>query len=150
MYPAAEVQVTLDGSQMQNGDIAGLAALQGCYAYLGLTRENNSYSLVLTERNVGEIPQNMKDKDVLPGTETARISIASSSVRLKMHADFSDMKDEVSFFYQSGDKWIPVGTPHKLYFLLDHFVGCRLGLFLYSTQEIGGKCHFSDFKYTSL
>lgn len=149
MYPAAEVQVTLDGSQMRDGDIAGLAALQGCYAYLGLTRENGSYSLVLTERNVGEIPQNMKDKDALPGAETARISIASSSVTLRMHADFSDMKDEVSFFYQSEGRWIPVGTPHKLYFLLDHFVGCRLGLFLYSTQEIGGKCHFSDFRYTS-
>lgn len=147
MYPDAEIQVTLDGSQMNDGDTAGLAALQGCYAYLGLTKENGSYFLVLTERNRGEISQNMKDMDILPGTEAARIPIASPTVTLRMYADFSDMKDEVSFFYQSENRWVPVGTPHKLYFLLDHFVGCRLGLFLYSAKKTGGQCRFSHFTY---
>lgn len=148
MLPYSEIQVTLDGSRMKNGDAAGLAALQGCYAGLALTKENDSYQLALLERNRGEIPQNMKDKDNLPAAKTATVSVSSSQVTLKMRTDFSDMKDEVSFFYLSPDAaWLPVGAPHKLYFTLDHFVGCRLGMFMFSTAQTGGTCCFSNFSY---
>ena len=149
MFQASQIQVTLDGSGLKDGDTAGLAALQGCYAYAGLMREENAYYLVQVERDAGEIPQNMGDVDALPGRETARIPVSSSVVTLRMRADFSEMKDEVSFFYESDGRWIPLGTSHKLYFLLDHFVGCRAGLFLYSTEEIGGTCRFSDFNFES-
>lgn len=148
MMPCTEIEVTLDGSQMKNGDAAGLAALQGCYAGLALTKKNNSYQLVLLERNRGDIPQNMKDKDGLPATETAAIPVSTPQVTLRMYADFSDMRDKVSFFYLSPDgTWLPVGAPHKLYFTLDHFVGCRAGMFMFSTAEAGGTCRFSNFLY---
>lgn len=150
MFPFSEVQVRLDGAGMKNGDVAGLAALQGCYAYAGLKKENDTYQLVQVERNLNEISQNMGDQDTLPGKETVRIPIASSVVTLRMCADFSDMKDEVLFFYELDGKWIPFGKCHKLYFMLDQFVGCRAGLFMYSTAESGGKCVFSDFDYTSV
>lgn len=148
MLPYTEIQVTLDGSRIKNGDAAGLAALQGCYAGLALTKKNDSYQLTLLERNQGEIPQNMTDKDNLPAAETAVVPVSSPQVTLKMCTDFSDMKDEVSFFYLSPDAtWLSVGAPHKLYFTLDHFVGCRLGMFMFSTAETGGTCCFSNFSY---
>lgn len=148
MFPATDVCVTVDASGMNDGDLAGLCALQGCYGHIAITREKDRYYLVVTERNHGEISQNMTDKDVLPGNETARTAITSSSVRLKMHADFSRMKDEVTFYYLEDDAWIALGTPHELYFTLDHFAGCRVGLFLYSTQTHGGSCSFTDFEMT--
>jgi len=33
---------------------------------------------------------------------------------------------------------------------MDQFVGCRFGLFLFSTKEIGGTAEFSKFKYSIL
>lgn len=147
MFPSAEVEVRLDGAELNDGDVAGLAALQGCYAYIGLKKENGAHKLTMVERNPGEISQNMGDQDALPGTEVAEAPFPSSSVRLKMCVDFADMKDEVTFFYESGEEWISFGRPHRLYFRLDHFVGCRVGLFSYSTLQTGGSCTFSDFLY---
>ena len=43
--------------------------------------------------------------------------------------------------------FIKLGETHKLFFKLDHFVGCRFGLFLFSTKETGGTAEFSGFRY---
>lgn len=153
MLPYTEVQVTLDGSGLNDGDFAGLCALQGCYGFIGMTRENGCHFLVVMERNAGEISQNMGDHDLLPGTETARIGLDSSRITLRMCADFEQMKDEVQFSYRfpsapsedSSSGWTTLGLPHKLHFMLDHFTGCRAGLFLYSTKSTGGSCNFTDF-----
>ena len=34
-------------------------------------------------------------------------------------------------------------------FKMDHFTGCRIGLFLYSTKETGGIADFYDFAYST-
>ena len=146
-YPQTKASVTLDASQLKDGDVAGLCAFQSSYAHLAVTKENQQYFLILTERNVGDIPQNMTDKDTLPGNETFRLPLDGPIVSLCMTADFSDMKDEVQFSYLKDDNWRSVGTPHKLAFTLDHFTGCRVALFMYSTKTIGGSCTFSDFHY---
>ena len=57
------------------------------------------------------------------------------------------MKDEANLFYDAGEGWKQIGTTQKLYFRLDHFTGCRFGLFIYSTEVIGGKVTFSEFVY---
>lgn len=147
MFPSSEVSVRIDGSQMNNGDIAGLAAFQGCYACIALKKERNQWYLVILERNRGEISQNMTDSDTLPGNETARVPLESPVVTVRMYADFMNMKDEVTFSYQSENQWFSLGSPHKLYFMLDHFTGCRAGLFLYSTKTTGGISSFSDFLF---
>ena len=45
-------------------------------------------------------------------------------------------------------KFIRIGTEHKLRFRLDHFTGCRFGLFVMSELAPGGTAAFSDFIYT--
>ncbi len=149
MLPTSSAEVTLDASELKDGDFAGLCAFQSCYAWIGVTREKGQLYIVMMERNRDDIPQNMTDKDLLPGNETARVPLESSQVALRMDADFSDMKDEVWFSYRhpgdSSDAWKPFGKPHSLYFTLDHFCGCRVGLFLYSTLSTGGSCTFSQF-----
>lgn len=146
IFPLTEVTVQVDASHLKDGDVAGLCAFQGCYACLGITKENGSCFLVVTERNIGEISQNMADTDSLPGHVSARIPVDDCHVSFKMNADFSDMKDEVAFSYYRGGRWLTIGNPHKLHFTLDHFTGCRAGLFMYSTLKTGGSCSFSNFR----
>lgn len=42
-----------------------------------------------------------------------------------------------------------IGTGHHLRFRLDHFTGCRFGLFVMSERNAGGRAGFSDFKRCS-
>ena len=51
------------------------------------------------------------------------------------------------FYYRAGEQWEQLGPAHTMRFALDHFTGCRFGLFLYSTRETGGKAAFSRFRY---
>jgi hypothetical protein len=77
--------------------------------------------------------------------ETASVKIRKSCVRLKARFDFADLADTVTFYYKECDSWKQLGKPHQLRFMLDHFTGCRIGLFAYSTKESGGEAAFSDF-----
>ena len=65
---------------------------------------------------------------------------------ISKHKD-TRMKDEAKFYYQKGWSWQKIGVDHKLYFKLDHFTGCRFGLFMYSTKETGGQAGFKEFVY---
>ena len=58
------------------------------------------------------------------------------------------MKDEARCYCRvnNGD-WLPIGSVHKLYFKLDHFTGCRFGLFCYAVKETGGSACFREFLY---
>ena len=66
---------------------------------------------------------------------------------MKIKANFFDNADEADFYYQKDEKWIKLGITQKLYFRLDHFVGCRVGLFLFSTKEVDGVADFEHFVY---
>lgn len=145
LFPSTEVTVHIDASCLNDGDVAGLCAFQGCYAYIGITKENGNYFLMTMERGLEEISHNMTDSDTLPGTVGIQIPVDESRITLKMNADFSDMKDTVTFSYYKERQWHAIDASHKLYFTLDHFTGCRAGLFLYSTKTAGGHCTFSKF-----
>jgi beta-xylosidase len=88
-----------------------------------------------------------KTLDKTPGVEYARIPLSGAQVTLKVHTDFDQMLDEAVFYYRDGPAWQQIGTRQKLYFGLDHFVGCRFGLFVYATQQTGGEASFSHFVY---
>lgn len=149
IYPSCEVSVSLDASGMNVGDYAGLCAFQGCYGYIGVTREEDGYYLVVKERNSKDAGPMPKEMEALEGTESERLRIDNSNVSLKMNVDFTKMKDEVCFYYRQADtdQWNKLGTSHKLYFKLDHFTGCRAALFSYATKAMGGFAEFSNFIY---
>ena len=87
-----------------------------------------------------------KEDGILDMTE--RTVVESHQMDFRLEADFCNMKDEARCYYRvnKGD-WLPIGTVHKLYFKLDHFTGCRFGLFCYAAEETGGSACFRDFKY---
>jgi beta-xylosidase len=147
--PVSEAIVTVEGSQLNNGDYAGICALQGCYGLIALTKEKGKYylSMIAKELNKEESIWGSKEGDQLQGKEFARIAIESSIVTLKVRVDFRDNIDKAEFFYFQDNKWRKLGITHNLFFRLDHFTGCRAGLFYYATKHIGGISEFSNFIY---
>ena len=67
------------------------------------------------------------------------IPVENTKIHLKIEANFQKMKDETVFYFDDGQGFKQIGIRKKLYFKLDHFSGCRFGLFVYATKETGGK-----------
>ena len=85
--------------------------------------------------------------DIAEGILQEIKEVSTSTVRFRVEVDFAQMKDEAKFYYDCGSGFESIGIAQKLYFKLDHFTGCRFGLFVYSTKETGGSAEFSDFVY---
>lgn len=147
--PACAAEVTVDANALKDGDVACISAFQGCYGLIGVTKENGRFFLIM----IGKKAKNETiygDFDYqIPGTEYARQEISSPVLALRVEAEFEDMKDEAVFYYQKEGEWIPFGIRQKLYFKMDHFTGCRFGLSLYSTLDIGGVADFMNFRFYS-
>jgi beta-xylosidase len=147
VYPRCRASVRVDASGLRDGDYAGLCALQGRYGMVAVTRRGKNLFIVM-RANPGEPIYEMgKTLDLGPGVEYDCFPLAGDVAELRADFDFLDMKDEASFFCREGGEWKRIGPVHKLHFGLDHFVGCRFGLFLYSTQTAGGDARFSSFEY---
>ena len=145
-YPGGVVTVTVDGSALSDGDIAGLCMLQSDYALAGITKENGNYFLVkLAKAGVADGEMNPKEDDSLPAIQE-KILLSSAKVTLRARIDFTRMKDTAVFEWKQNGNWQTLAEPFSLYFKLDHFCGVRPGLFCYATKELGGQAAFSDFK----
>ncbi len=81
--------------------------------------------------------------------EQTAVSSGRTTVRFRVEAEFEHMKDEARFFYYDEDRavFVQMGKTHRLYFDLDHFTGCRFGLFLFASKQTGGRVSFRDFVY---
>ena len=86
-------------------------------------------------------------KEISEEIEWEAVSVESSRIRIRLEADFQNQHDKVRFLYWSDEKWKQIGPWHQLYFKMDHFTGCRVGLFAYATKEAGGIAEFGRFRY---
>lgn len=140
-------EITLDGSGLSEGDYAGLCALQGDYGLIALTKEAGEYRLVMMEKKATEKPAGMGSFDAEPGEIKESIPVNGPVVTLRAECDFAPGKDTAEFFRKTEEGFRKLGATRQLRFKLDHFVGCRFGLFLFSTKETGGTAEFSGFEY---
>ncbi|WP_438448433.1 glycoside hydrolase family 43 protein [Gorillibacterium sp. sgz5001074] len=147
MGAVCEAQVTLDGSGLKEGDYAGLCFLISSYAFIALHKVQGQYDLVMMARPAEDPTIFGNLIDLKPGTEYARIAAGGPIVTLKARGNFANNTDECEFYYQIGDEWNMLGIRHHMVWKMDQFVGARLGLFMYSTQETGGTADFSSFQY---
>ena len=134
--PGCAAEITVCGTDLKDGDTAGLCALQGLYAWAGLRKENGSYFLVMGEKT----DEGFREAEKIPAEGPA--------ARFRAVYDFRDLKDTVAFCAETGDGWRPLGPVHKLVYRLDHFAGVRIGLFLMSGKEAGGSAEFTRFSMT--
>lgn len=146
-WPGCEGSITVDASDIKDGDYAGICALQGCYGMIAITREKDQYYLVMKGKEAKDSSIFGEKYDASEGTEYAKIPMDFCKARLKVVAEFMNQKDEASFYYERDGQWIPLGIVQKLYFKMDHFTGCRFGLFYYATREVGGRARFQEFVY---
>lgn len=136
LYPSCAAEATVDGSQIREGDYAGLCALQGSYCMIALTRRGGMLY-------IAALAKDMQAQEYIP--------VEGGQARFRLEADFTNMKDTASLYYlaqsNSCARWEKAGPDYKLHFGLDHFTGCRFGLAFYSTMQAGGMADFSDFIY---
>lgn len=147
IYPGCVGEVVLDFSQLKEGDYAGLCAFQGGYGFVGVTkRDGKAYAVMMTKEAADGFAQKWPQEPGY-GQEWEVVPVEGDKIRLKIEVDFTNMKDEAKFYFADRFWWKKIGNTHKLAFRLDHFTGCRFGLFVYSTKETGGKAGFSNFVY---
>lgn len=135
--PSSEAITKLLVSGMQPGDSAGLVALMHNFALAGVRRAaDGSYSLVMCE-NDGEGGEQVIEQ----------VPLCQSEVYLKIHFDFAQSVDKAYCFYSTdGIRWKQIGKGFKLRYTLEHFMGCRIGLYCYATAKEGGHADFEFFE----
>ena len=145
IYPACAAEVTVDASEMKDGDYAGLCALEGTFGLVAIHKRDDRLYVVMRRRTDNKEIWGFADQDSTDEL-MEEVSFESNEVSFRLEASFAE-KDEAAFFFKIGNEWQMIGVKHPLLFRLDHFAGCRFGLFYYSTKEIGGVVKFSDFCY---
>jgi beta-xylosidase len=131
--PVCSGMAALDAGGMKDGDVAGLAALQKRYGFVGVKMEGGARSIVMVSAE-SETP-----------VELARIPLAQDRVYLKVECDFRERTDKAVFHYSlDGQTWTALGKPLQMEYGLSHFVGYRFALFNQATKTEGG---FADFDF---
>jgi beta-xylosidase len=131
--PECSGTVCIDVSNMQDGDFAGLGALQKRYGLVGVKMAGNAKSIVMVSAESGW------------AVEVDRVPLTHDIVYLKVECDFSNRADSARFFHSSdGQQWTAIGKPLRMMYTLPHFMGYRFALFNYAAKTAGG---FVDFDY---
>ena len=150
--------VMLDAGAIGEGDFAGLAALEGEYGFIAVTRRNGKFYLVVAEHKSKNVPWAMGVFDTDPPDIKKEIPLETPKLELKMDFDLTRSQQKVQMSYRLPDnkktgkaalEFIPLASPVGLRYTLDQFVGVRFALFCYSTKQAGGKAVFTDFNYSA-
>lgn len=139
IWPDCSGEVTVDVSGLKEGDYAGLCALQSCWGMVAVTKRGGKNIIVMQSAQ--------PERDRITVSECEAVVTEENVIRFRITADFDQMKDEAEFWYHDGQDWRKIGVKHKMFYRLDHFTGYRFGLFVYSTEETGGRAAFSGFIY---
>ena len=143
--PTSGASTAIEVGHMRDGDVAGIAAFQNQYGFVGVKMENGTKYLVMHRAS------RAGDAD---GQEQERVPLTGDHVYLKVNCDFREntslnqtwrMKDEAYFYYSpDGENWTQIGDTLNMSYDWPDFMGYRFGLFYYSTQNRGG---YVDFDY---
>lgn len=139
--------VFLDASKINEGDYAGLCALEGEYAFIAVTKRSGKFYLTTADHKIKNgVPANpWKQPHFLE-----EIELSAPKIRLALKFNLSHNKENVQLMYfdESKGEFVRLGALSiRLRYTLDQFVGVRFALFNYSTKNSGGSAEFSDFKY---
>ena len=144
--------VTINAVDLKDGDIVGLAALEGEYGFIAVKKQQGKFYLIQAEHKSKNSPWAMGVFDTDPPDIKAELPVNDTTFKLKIEFDLTRPVQQAKMFYklQGAADFVPLGQPVQLRYTLDQFVGVRFALFAYSTQQTGGKANFSDFNYSFL
>lgn len=147
----SSISITMNFSGMKDGDEAGLSAFMGCYSYIGVEKSDGNVYLIVKGKNIDKAGNDIWSCEA-PLEEDDRVRLTGNSIKLKAVFD-CNVEDYAEFYYMNIENnkesidYIKIGKRHSLAFRLDHFCGCRFGLFYFSKQESGGNVVFSRPEY---
>ena len=138
--------ISIDVSNMKDGDRAGLSVFGFYGGLVEVVKENGKYKLSMSRYNqkiVGGKETNVRE-DI-----DDTVELTQDVVYLKADCDFVSSK---AIFYYSldGYKWNRIGGETTLIYTLMHFTGYRFGIFNYATQSSGGYVDIDYFEYKKL
>lgn len=132
--PVCSGSVSLDVSNMKDGDFAGLGLLQKDYGLLAVKVVGGNKTIVMVNASSGK------------AIEAETVPLSQKNVYFKAACNFDNKKDVANFFYSlDGKTWIPVGTQLKMTYTIPQFIGYRFSLFNYATKTPGGAADFDFF-----
>ncbi|WP_406067820.1 glycoside hydrolase 43 family protein [Micromonospora sp. NBC_01638] len=149
--PRQSVETRMDISAMKNGDVAGLAAYNRGFSYVAVKRVGGVNTVGVVNRSqpfAVDLDQSTLETFVA-GTTVALGD--ATEVHVKADLDFSSPVGQLwtTFYYSlDGLAWTRLGNrvgPQSLDGSLAHFMGHRVGLFNYATQETGGRVDFDNY-----
>ncbi|TSB47860.1 glycoside hydrolase family 43 protein [Alkalicoccobacillus porphyridii] len=136
--PWCSASTSLDISEMIPGNRAGLVALQHDFGAVGVEISSNGKAFI-TLYIRGE---DGSDKCI------ESIPYDGNTIVLKADFNFHQLQDTVDFYYSSeGNEWNKIGERLQLKYTLTHFMGVRIGLYHFATEQIGGVAKFEYFQY---
>ena len=135
--PTSAGTAALDTGGMNDGDFAGLAALQDMFGYVGVKMVNGQKYIVMV--------------NAASGSPIEVRSILLRQERLYLRVDFNfDISDSARFYYSLDElRWCAIGDTLPMQYKLTHFTGYRFALFYYSTQVVGGHADFDYFRISA-
>ncbi|MER5456144.1 family 43 glycosylhydrolase [Micromonospora sp. NPDC002389] len=149
--PRQSAETRMDISRMTDGDVAGLAAYNRGFSYVAVKRAGGVNTLGVVNRGqpfAVDLDQATLE-NFLPGT-TVSLGDATE-VHVKADLDFASPTGQLwtTFYYSlDGVTWTQLGNrvgPQTLDGSLAHFMGHRVGLFNYATQQTGGHVDFDHY-----
>jgi beta-xylosidase len=149
MGPTCSGIISMDVSEMKDGDVAGFSAFNGHSGILSVMMEGEKKYLTMTT-NVVELTDKEKAVTNVQVEEKARIALNQHIVYLRIDGDFNLDKDQAIFYYSlDGNNWKKIGPEYKMIF--DYrklFMGTRFAIFNYATKSLGGYVDVDYFKFT--
>ncbi|WP_226037463.1 glycoside hydrolase family 43 protein [Aquibacillus saliphilus] len=134
--PECSGQIAMEIANMKDGDVAGFAAFQKDYGYVGVKMKESTKSIVMVNASTGL------------AEEIERIPLEADRVYFRVDFDYKNQTDKAYFYYSlDGENWKQIGNTLQMCYKLDHFMGYRFALFNFAEDTTGG---FVDFDYFRL
>ncbi|MDR0982752.1 MAG: glycoside hydrolase 43 family protein [Culturomica sp.] len=140
--------VSMDISNMKDGDVAGFSAFNGDSGLLSVIMEGNKKYLTMST-SVVELRDSDKAILKVDVVEKERVELTGNIIYLRIDADFSQHRDLATFYYSLDNRnWIKIGTDFKMKFDYKRFfMGTRFAIFNYATKAKGGYVDIDFFNY---
>lgn len=149
--PRCTGAISIDLSQMKDGDVTGLAAFNGHSGLLSVTKKGDKKYLTMST-NVVDLSD--KEKAILDVEieEKEKIELEQNLIYLRIDGDFNLNKDIATFYYSTdNENWTKIGSDFKMRFDYKKlFMGTRYAIFNYATKEEGGYVDVDFFHYENL
>ncbi|WP_438016699.1 glycoside hydrolase 43 family protein [Sorangium sp. So ce315] len=145
--PVSIATIELDHSKMQDGDVAGLAALRDVSAWIGVKKANGATRVVMTNG----VNMNTSWTTTSTGNEVAGADVSGDKIWLRVEAnvrtDAGGAKARFSYS-TDGTRFTDLGNTLNMTKDWQYFLGYRFGIFNYATKSLGGSVKVASFEVT--